>query len=130
MLIYIILFSGDLIQNGRIMTLSTSLPEFQMLLLEKAFSDPVLFFNWVKCDNKQFNSFSCKDLKLIGSSFPSEVSNSHCFYHYEKKCGLHKKKILFSKSKILWLTLIYESLKYYFFYLLFSNRKTRFWFFC
>lgn len=45
MLIYIILFSGDLIQNGRNMTLSTSLPEFQMLLLEKAFSDPVLFFN-------------------------------------------------------------------------------------
>lgn len=43
--IYIILFSGDLIQNGRIMKLSTSLPEYQMLLLEKAFSDPVLFFN-------------------------------------------------------------------------------------
>lgn len=65
----IILFSGDLIQNGRIMKLSTSLPEYQILLLEKAFSDPVLFFNWVKCDNKQFNSFSCKDLKFIGSSF-------------------------------------------------------------
>lgn len=67
MLIYIILFSGDLIQNGRIMKLS--LPEYQMLLLEKAFSDPVLFFNCVKCDNKQFNSFSCNDLKFIGSSF-------------------------------------------------------------
>lgn len=45
MLICIILFSGDLIQNGRIMKLSTSLTEYQMLLLEKAFSDPVLFFN-------------------------------------------------------------------------------------
>lgn len=41
--IYIILFSGDLIQNGRIMKLSTSLPEYQMLLLEK-----VLFFQLSK----------------------------------------------------------------------------------
>lgn len=30
-------------QNHEI--ISTSLPEYQMLLLEKAFSDPVLFFN-------------------------------------------------------------------------------------